>query len=262
MAPVESLAAPGFRTLKDIYPDARGMGLSYYPYSSVYTGLNPTWTPTASTGTIPKVPAAQTVAISAGRAYLDSELSTLAASVSLTVNPTTLGVLPGLNYYHIFLNPTRELVPIVRGSAAPTTLLNGAAIVNGNKYVLCNDIGEYLTTDTFYKRVAGAWVAYNPIFEAPPVPAQTGKNRTWGGESDPVVALSNFSVNAVEKKVYVGTQYPPYVSSNSMAELRDCASLHIATLILSYDTDGASSGAGSLLTATSSLVINPNFANP
>ena len=261
MAPVESLAAPGFRTLKDIYPDARGMGLSYYPYSSVYNGLNPTWTATPSTGT-PKVPAAQTVAISAGQAYLDSELSTLAAGVSLVVNPNTLGVLPGLNYYYIFLNPTRKLVPIVRGSAAPTTLLNGVAVANCDKYALCNDLGEYLTTDTFYKRVSGQWVDYNPVFEAPPVPAQKGKNRTWGGESSPVVALSNFSVNAVEKKVYVGTKYPPYTSSNSMAELRDCASLHIATLILSYDTDGASSGAGSLLTATSSLVINPNFANP
>ena len=261
MAPVESLAAPGFRTLKDIYPDARGMGLSYYPYSSVYNGLNPTWTATPSTGT-PKVPAAQTVAISAGQAYLDSELSTLAAGVSLVVNPNTLGVLPGLNYYYIFLNPTRKLVPIVRGSAAPTTLLNGVAVANGDKYALCNDLGEYLTTDTFYKRVSGQWVDYNPVFEAPPVPAQKGKNRTWGGESSPVVALSNFSVNAVEKKVYVGTKYPPYTSSNSMAELRDCASLHIATLILFYDTDGASSCAGSLLTATSSLVINPNFANP
>jgi len=261
MAPVESLAAPGFRTLKDIYPDARGMGLSYYPYSSVYNGLNPTWTATQSTGT-PKVPAAQTVAISAGQAYLDSELSTLAAGVSLVVNPNTLGVLPGSNYYHIFLNPTRRLVPIVRGSSAPTTLLNGVAVANGDKYALCNDLGEYLTTDTFYKRVSGQWVDYNPVFEAPPVPAQKGKNRTWGGESSPVVALSNFSVNAVEKKVYVGTKYPPYTSSNSMAELRDCASLHIATLILFYDTDGASSGAGSLLTATSSLVINPNFANP
>ena len=261
MAPVESLAAPGFRTLKDIYPDARGMGLSYYPYSSVYNGLNPTWTATPSTGT-PKVPAAQTVAISAGQAYLDSELSTLAAGVSLVVNPNTLGVLPGLNYYYIFLNPTRKLVPIVRGSAAPTTLLNGVAVANGDKYALCNDLGEYLTTDTFYKRVSGQCVDYNPVFEAPPVPAQKGKNRTWGGESSPVVALSNFSVNAVEKKVYVGTKYPPYTSSNSMAELRDCASLHIATLILFYDTDGASSGAGSLLTATSSLVINPNFANP
>ena len=261
MAPVESLAAPGFRTLKDIYPDARGMGLSYYPYSSVYNGLNPTWTATPSTGT-PKVPAAQTVAISAGQAYLDSELSTLAAGVSLVVNPNTLGVLPGLNYYYIFLNPTRKLVPIVRGSAAPTTLLNGVAVANGDKYALCNDLGEYLTTDTFYKRVSGQWVDYNPVFEAPPVPAKKGKNRTWGGESSPVVALSNFSVNAVEKKVYVGTKYPPYTSSNSMAELRDCASLHIATLILFYDTDGASSGAGSLLTATSSLVINPNFANP
>ena len=261
MAPVESLAAPGFRTLKDIYPDARGMGLSYYPYSSVYNGLNPTWTATPSTGT-PKVPAAQTVAISAGQAYLDSELSTLAAGVSLVVNPNTLGVLPGSNYYHIFLNPTRRLVPIVRGSSAPTTLLNGVAVANGDKYALCNDLGEYLTTDTFYKRVSGQWVDYNPVFEAPPVPAQKGKNRTWGGESSPVVALSNFSVNAVEKKVYVGTKYPPYTSSNSMAELRDCASLHIATLILFYDTDGASSGAGSLLTATSSLVINPNFANP
>ena len=176
MAPVESLAAPGFRTLKDIYPDARGMGLSYYPYSSVYNGLNPTWTATPSTGT-PKVPAAQTVAISAGQAYLDSELSTLAAGVSLVVNPNTLGVLPGLNYYYIFLNPTRKLVPIVRGSSAPTTLLNGVAVANGDKYALCNDLGEYLTTDTFYKRVSGQWVAYNPIFEAPPVPAQKGKNR-------------------------------------------------------------------------------------
>lgn len=262
MTPVESLAAPGFRTLKDIYPDARGMGLSYYPYSSVFTGLNPTWTPTASTGTTPKVPAAQTVNISSGKAYLDSELSTLASDVSLVINPNTLGVSPGLNYYHIFLNPTRKLVPIVRGSSAPTTLLNGVAVSNGDKYALCNDIGEYLTTDTFYKRVAGQWVAYNPIFEAPPASAQTGKNRTWGGESSPVITLSNLSINAVEKKIYVGTKYPPYTSSNSMAELRDCASLHLATLVLSYDTDGASSGAGSLLTATSSLIVNHNFANP
>lgn len=262
MAPVESLAAPGFRTIKDIYSDARGMGLSYYPYSSVFSGLAPTWTATASTGTTIKVPAAQTVSISAGKAYLDSELSTLAAGVSLSINPTTLGVLPGLNYYHIFLNPTRKLVPIIRGSAAPTTLLNGAAVANGDKYVLCNDLGEYLTTDTFYKRVGGQWVDYNPIFDSPPVPAQTGKNRTWGGESSPVIALSNFSINTVEKKIYIGTNYPPYTSSNSLAELRDCASLHIASLILDYDDDGASLGAGSLLTATSSLVINPNFANP
>ena len=154
------------------------------------------------------------------------------------------------------------LLLTIKSLSAPTTLLNGVAVANGDKYALCNDIGEYLTTDTFYKRVSGQWVAYNPIFEAPPVPAQKGKNRTWGGESSPVIALSNFSINAVEKKVYIGTKYPPYTSSNSMAELRDCASLHIASLILNYDNDGVSSGAGSLLTATSSLIINPNFANP
>lgn len=244
--PLNEQATPGFRYLKDLFPASRGMGLNYYPFSSIQNGLTPAWTAATGNNTV-----AQTVTISAGSAYLDGQLATLAASVSVTVTPGT--VVNGENLYHIFLNPSRRLVPTT--GSVPTTLLNGVAVADGDMYAICDSREDYLIANSFYKRVSGAWQAFDPSFEAPPVPSQAGKNRTWGGNCSPVIALGNFSVNTIEKKAYIGTNYPPYTNSNSMALLRDSASLHIATLSLVYSSN-------TLVPASSSLIAINNLTNP
>jgi hypothetical protein len=253
--PIELQVAPGFRYLKDLYPESRGMGLNYYPYSSIYSGLVPSWTAN-TTGTNPD----QTVAITAGSAYLDSQLSTLASNISVTVD-ITADTPAGDNFFYIILNPSRRVIPYV--TTQPTTLLNGVAVADGDWAVKCADLDEYLIANTFYKRVAGAWqqsVSGDPvndlIFQAPIVPSQTGKNRHWGNQVSPTIAASNFQVNIVEKRVYIGNVYPPYVNSNSLALLRDCASLHIATLVAHIKSDRT------LDTAKSYLEVVNNVKNP
>lgn len=253
--PIELQVAPGFRYLKDLYPESRGMGLSYYPYSSIYSGLVPSWTANTSV-TNPD----QTVAITAGSAYLDSQLSTLAANISVTVD-ITADTPVGDNFFYIILNPSRRVIPYV--TTQPTTLLNGVAVADGDWAVKCADLDEYLIANTFYKRVAGAWqqsVSGDPvndlIFQAPIVPSQTGKNRHWGNQVSTTIAASNFQVNIVEKRVYIGNVYPPYVNSNSLALLRDCASLHIATLVAHIKSDRT------LDTAKSYLKAVNNVKNP
>lgn len=247
--PLNEQATPGFRYLKDLFPQSRGIGLNYYPFSAISSGLTPAWTATAGNNTV-----AQTVTISAGSAYLDGQLATLAAGVTLTVTPGT--VIQGENLYHIFLNPSRRLVPIVKGASAPTTLLNGVTVANGDMYAVCDSREDYLIATEFYKRVGGAWQTLDPSFEAPPVPAQAGKNRTWGGNCSPVIASGNFSINSIEQKIYIGTKYPPYTNSNSMALLRDSASLHIATLSLFYNASNV------LVPSSSSIIAINNLTNP
>jgi hypothetical protein len=259
--PIELQVAPGFRFLKDLYPESRGMGLSYYPYSSIYSGLVPSWTATA--GNL-STPPAQTVSISAGSAYLDSQLSTLASSVDITVPTTSAAV--GDNYYYIILNPSRRVVPYV-GSTKPSTLLNGDSVTEGDWAVQCADLDEYLIANSFFKRVGSSWqqsISNDPIndliFQAPIVPSQKGKNRHWGNQVASKVTASNFQVNIVEKRVYIGSVYPPYVNSNSLALLRDCASLHIATLVINFN-EGTGT-ARTLNTDKSYLTVVNNVKNP
>lgn len=246
--PLNEKATPGFRYLKDLFPDSRGIGLNYYPFSSISSGLTAAWTAAPGNNTV-----AQTVSISAGSAYLDGQLATLASSINVTVTPGT--VVNGENLYHIFLNPSRRLVPIITGNSAPTTLLNGVAVANGDMYVVCDSREDYLIANEYYKRVSGTWQAFDPSFEKPPTPVQAGNNRTWGGNCSPVLAATNFSVNSIERKAYIGTKYPPYTNSNSMALLRDSASLHIATLSLVYASNA-------LVPASSSLIAINNLTNP
>lgn len=237
------------------------MGLSYYPYSSVYSGLVPSWT--ANGGNL-SAPPAQTVTITAGSAYLDSQLSTLAANFNLTV-PTT-GAVVGDNYYYIILNPSRRVIPFV--TSFPTTLLNGDNVSDGDWAVKCADMDEYLVANTFYKRVNNTWqasVSGDPvndlIFQAPIVPSQKGKNRHWGNQVAPKVTGTNFQVNVVEKRAYIGNLYPPYVNSNSLALLRDCASLHIATLVINFNA-GSTPTDQTLNTTKSYLTVVNNNKNP
>lgn len=260
--PIELQVAPGFRYLKDLYPESRGMGLSYYPYSSIYSGLVPSWTATAGNLTSPPE---QQVVITPGSAYLDSQLSTLASQVTLAV-PTTNAVV-GDNYYYIILNPSRRVVPYI-GSTRPTTLLNGDAVSEGDWAVQCADLDEYLIANAFFKRTSSdSWqqsISNDPIndliFQAPIVPSQKGKNRHWGNQVAPKVTASNFQVNIVEKRVYIGSVYPPYVNSNSLALLRDCASLHIATLVINFNE--GTGAARTLNTSKSYLTVVNNVKNP
>jgi hypothetical protein len=230
MTTVPLTGAPGFRFWKDLYPSGRQGGLSYYPYSSIISGLAATWSLSAGA---PAASAANvTVAVAAGSAYLDGQIAQLASSANVTVTPGA--VVNGVNTYRVYLNPTRKLMPIALGASAPTTRLNGDAVADGDIYATCIDFGEYFGATGFFERVAGVWTSFDPSFKAPVLPAQPGKQRQWGGENHPRLAAGNFTVNQVEKKVYIENLYPPYTNSNSKALLRDVASLEVATASLYY----------------------------
>jgi len=254
--PIPQQVAPGFRFLKDLYPESRGVGLSYYPYSSVYSGLTPSATIAAASSA---TSVASTVTIAVGSAYLDSQLATLSSSVTLTITPTTTlhsggstVTSAGTYYYYIIANPSRRVLPYIKGSSAPTTLLNGDAVANDDWAIECFDMDEYLQTSKFYKRVSGAWSLADPIFENPIVPSQKGNNRGWGNQTSSKLAAGNFKVNEAEQLVYVSGVYPPYTNSNSLSLIRDCASLHLATLVLTY------SGATPTLASGELVVVNQN----
>lgn len=254
--PILQQVAPGFRFLKDLYPESRGVGLSYYPYSSVYSGLTPTAT-IAAAASAPTV--SSTVEISSGSAYLDSQLATLSSSVTLTITPSSTlhsggstVTAAGTYYYYIIVNPSRRVQPYIKGTALPTQLINGDAVANDDWAIECFDMDEYLQTSKFYKRIAGSWSLTDPTFENPIVPSQKGNNRGWGNQTSSKLAAGNFKVNQAEQLVYVSGVYPPYTNSNSLSLIRDCASLHIATLILTY------SGATPTLASGELVVVNQN----
>jgi hypothetical protein len=230
MATVPLTGAPGFRFWKDLYPTGRQGGLSYYPYSSIAGGLSPSWTLAAANPAA--TPQAVSVSVAAGTAYLDGQLATLASGVSVTATPTS--VVDGFNLRTVYLNPTRVLTPVALGSSAPTVRLNGDAVAVGDAYCQAVDYGDYFSATKFFRYDGVNWNLIDPSFEAPAVPAQSGKNRTWGGECYSKVTSSNFTVDQIEKRIYVENLYPPYVSSNSKALLRDVASLEVANVSLYY----------------------------
>lgn len=254
--PILQQVAPGFRFLKDLYPESRGVGLSYYPYSSVNSGL----TPSASFAAIGSAPSvASTITIAAGSAYLDSQLATLSTSVNLTITPSTTlhsggsaVTAAGTYYYYIIANPSRRVQPYIKGTTAPTTLINGDSVANNDWAIECLDLDEYLQTYKFYKRVGGAWSLTDPIFENPVVPSQKGNNRGWGNQTSSKLASGNFKINEAEQLIYVSGVYPPYTNSNSLSLIRDCASLHLATVILTY------TGATPILSSSELIVVNQN----
>lgn len=235
MSTIPLKGTPGYRFLWQHWPSGRAGGLSYYAqYTSVESGLLPSWTRPAAAA-----PAAtavnRTVAVAAGRAYLDGQLSVLANSANVTVNPDAVQpVINGANDFFIYLNPTRLLQPIALGDAAPTTYLNGVSVGAGAQYAECIDFGDYLSARAFYEYDGSAWGKFDPTFKAPALPAQPGKNRAWGNEALPAVGATNFTVDALEKRVYIEPVYPPYTMSNSKALLRDTASLEVARLSLYY----------------------------
>ena len=226
MTTVPLTGAPGFRFYKDLYPSGRAGGLSYYPYSSIIAGL------TASISLAAAAPAATpanvTVAVTAGRAYLDAQIATLASGLNVTLTPTVGAA--GLTNYELYVNPTRMLRVVPIGDPAPTTLLNGAAVQDGDMYATAVDFGEYFGAVDFYRYQGGLWTLLDPSFAAPELPAQPGKNRSWGAANRPVLAAGNFTFNAVEKRVYKENLYPPYTNSNSKALIHDSASLALATV--------------------------------
>jgi hypothetical protein len=229
------VGAPGFRTYKDLFPSQRGIGLDYYPYSAISEGLLASMNPSAAAPA--SAPGNVTVAVTAGRALLDGQAISLGSGVNVTVDPDALAnPVTGLNTYYVFLNPTRNLMPIAVGASQPTQYLNGAAVEEGAVTVESTDNGEFIVAlpDTFKKFTGGVWKSFNPIFEPSTVPAQPGRNRIYGQIVKPTVAVSNFSVNALEKSVYLGSNYPVGVNSPGLAYLRYPASLLIATVNLYY----------------------------
>ena len=230
MPTVPLTGAPGFRFWKDLYPTGRQGGLSYYPYSSVANGLTLSWSLAAANPSA--TPQAAAVTVGAGTAYLDGQLATLASSVNVATAPTT--AVDGFNLRNVYLNPTRVLTPVALGGSAPTTRLNGDAVAAGDAYCKAIDYGEYFSATEFLRYNGTSWVTVDPTFEAPAMPAQSGKNRTWGGECHAKVTSSNFTVDQIEKRIYVENLYPPYVSSNSKALLRDVGSLEVANVSLFY----------------------------
>lgn len=235
MSTIPLKGTPGYRFLWQHWPSGRAGGLTYYSqYTQVESGLQPSWTrpaPAAPTATAVD----KTVNVSAGRAYLDGQLSVLASSAIVTVDPdATQPVINGLNDYFIYLNPTRLLQPVPLGDSAPTTYLNGVSIGLGAQYAECIDFGDYLSARAFYEYKNSGWEKFDPSFKAPALPAQPGKNRAWGNEALAAVSGTNFTVDALEKRVYIEPVYPPYTMSNSKALLRDTASLEIGRLSLYY----------------------------
>jgi hypothetical protein len=228
MTTVPLTGAPGFRFYKDLYPSNRAGGMSYYPYSSIINGLTPSINISAAApaATVANV----TVAVSAGRAYLDGQIASLASSANVVFTPVS-GV-EGILRYDVYLNPTRMLRPIALGAAAPTTLLNGAAVQEGDMYAECIDYGEYFGAKDFFLRTGTTWTKFDPTFAKAAIPAQSGKNRSWGAENRPQLGAGNLTVNQLEKRVFIETLYPPYTSSMSKALLHDTASLYLGSVDL------------------------------
>lgn len=237
MATVPLTGTPGFRFNWHLYPTGRSGGLQYYPYyTAIETGLAPTWSAPAASG-VTNTPATHTVAIAAGRAYLDGEIAILSSSKNVTVNPLAAGFAPpvnGVNDYPIYLSPTRNLQAVAVGGSAPTTFLDGSAVTAGALYAKCVDFGEYFGATEFYQYDGSNWALYNPIFAAPSLPAQSGKNRIWGNDMLPTLGQDNLTVRTTEKRIYIENKYPPYTNSNSKALLRDGCSLELANLALYY----------------------------
>jgi len=227
------LGAPGFRFIKDLYPTSREGGLNYYPYSAVKNGLTPSWTLAAAAPV--STPANITVAVAAGQALLDSQVANLTTGVNVVITPQ--GINNGDNYFRIFLNPTRIVQPVVASGGTftpPTTRLNGNAVQNGDIYAQAVDYPDHLEAFAFYQLSAGTWSVVDPAFIPPTVPAQRGRNRVFGNNTDPVVNVNNFTVNQIEVPIYIATQFPVYGYKPAPANLRNPASLEIATLDAYY----------------------------
>jgi hypothetical protein len=267
MTTVPTQGAPGFRFFKDLYPTGRDIGLSYYPYSSIFSGLGVSMTTplAAAVSRAPNALGTYGVTVGSGQAYLDGQIATLATNTNLTINPVTaLGdATPsdGYNYYAIFLNPTRKLQIVALGAAAPTALLNAAAVQTGDMYATAVDYGEYFEAIDFFKRSAvGTWTKFDPSFEPPALPSQPGRNAAFGNVNYPMVNANNFTVNAVEKEVYIGNMYPPYTSSASKAVLRKSASLMVGTLQLYYYVLGKTITA-QVTSGSTAVVVDPPSAS-
>jgi hypothetical protein len=235
MTTIPLKGTPGYRFLWQHWPSGRAGGLSYYAqYTSIESGFLPSWTrPGAAAPTA--APVDQTVTVASGRAYLDGQLAVLASNASVVVDPgSTQPVINGVNDFYIYLNPTRLLQPVPLGESAPTTYLNGAAVSSGAQYAECINFGDYLSARAFFEYDGSEWLKFDPTFKAPALPAQPGKNRSWGNEALAAVSATNFTVDALEKRVYIEPVYPPYTMSNSKALLRDTASLEVGHLSLYY----------------------------
>lgn len=229
------MGAPGFRFFKDLYPDSRKGGLSYYPYSSIKSGFTPSWT--LSVANPVATPANVTVAVAAGTALIDAQDAALTSGVNVTFTPEEVS--NGENYFRVFVSPTRVLQPVVASNGVftpPTTRLNGDAVQDGDRYVECVDYPEHLEArgDGFYRLQYGTWVKVDPSFEKPDFPVQEGYNRTFGAKTVSKLALSNFTVNAMEAPIYINGGFPLNSYSPARARLRNPASLEIATANLYY----------------------------
>lgn len=230
---LQLMGAPGFRFYKDLYPEHRAGGLNYYPYSSIKSGFTPGWTVAAAD---PVAAAADiTVAVAPGTALIDAQDAALSSAVNLTFTPEDL--VNGDNFFRIFANPTRLLQPVVAVSGVytpPTTRLNGDPIDDGDRYAECVDFQNHLEAHTFFKREAGMWKQVDPSFEPPDVPTQQGRNRVFGNKTARKLTASNFMVNMVEAPIYIAGQFPIYGYSPARANLRNPASLEIATVKAYY----------------------------
>lgn len=229
------MGAPGFRFFKDLYPDSRKGGLSYYPYSSIKAGFTPSWSLAAANSVA--APANVTVAVGAGTALIDAQDAALASSVNVTFTPEE--VVNGDNYFRVFVSPTRVLQPVVASNGVftpPTTRLNGDAVEDGDRYVECVDYPDYLEArgDGFYRLEYGTWVKVDPSFERPDHPVQEGYNRTFGAKTVSKLTLSNFTVNAMEAPIYINGGFPVNAYSPARARLRNPASLEVVTAKLYY----------------------------
>lgn len=223
--------APGFRFVQHLFPGLRQGGISYYPFSSIKSGLTPSWTLAASNPVA--TPANITVAVAAGAALLDGQSATLASSANVTFTPED--IVQGKNFFRVFLNPTRVMQPITTGTP-PTTRLNGDAVANGDMYLECADLPDHLEGRSFYRRTNGAWTLVDPSFEKPAVPVNAGQKRVWGNECHPKVTADNFTVNAIEAPIYLASNYPIFGYSPARSNMRQPASLEVATAQVYYVT--------------------------
>lgn len=227
------MGAPGFRFFKDLYPDSRSGGLNYYPYSAIKSGFDVSWSVAAAAPAL--APAAMTVAVQPGRALIDSQDAVLASAVNIVFTPEE--VFNGENFFRIFAAPTRVIQPVVALNgvySAPTTRLNGDPIQDGDGYVECVDFPQHLEAHNFYKMEAGVWKSYDPAFETSTYPVQQGRNRVYGNGTHRKLTLSNFMVNALEVPIYIATQFPIFGYQPARANLRNPASLEVATAKLYY----------------------------
>lgn len=228
------------------YPTARAGGLMLYPVSAPISGLTSTINLASYTGApIAAIPSF-TWAIADGMAYLDGEICSFAnggGSYNFTATPSANSLVFGYNDIDVYLNPTRTVIPwtginlpTVTGGATANDInrLNGTVVQVGDIVAHCKDYGTHLICSSFYiVTVGGAAGAitlakYDPSF-APPT--MEGRLRTWGNAMAKTTTGTNVSLSK-EKHIYIGTQYPPYVNSNSQALLREPASLSLGTLRL------------------------------